>query len=104
MPLFLADHRHTPASCPLAAGVQSELFEHITAANASRHGVTILAEAVPTGEHRLLFVLHAASQDRVERFLNILTRYGTLEILPAQSTEAAVAHGGCTASRVVAQS
>jgi hypothetical protein len=51
-----------------------------------------------------LFVLHAASQDRVERFLNILTRYGTLEILPAQSTEAAVAHGGCTASRVVAQS
>ena len=56
MPLFVADHRHTPATCPLGVDTRQEFLEHITAANASRHGATILAEAVPTGQHRLLLI------------------------------------------------
>ncbi len=97
MPLFVADHRHTPEACPLGADTRHEFLEHITAANASRHRITILAEAVPTGQHRLLLILHAADRSQVEHFLGFLGHYGTLEITPAQSTEAVSAHGGCAA-------
>lgn len=95
MPLFVADHRHPPATCPLSPETRQSFLEHITAANASRHGVTILAEAVPTGQHRLLLILHATDHDQVEQFLDFLRRYGTLQITPAQSTEAVSAQGGC---------
>jgi hypothetical protein len=98
MPLFVADHRHTPATCPLSARTGQEFLEQITAANASRHGITILAEAVPAGQHRLFLVLHAADQNQVEHFLGFLGHYGTLQIIPAQTTEAVSAHGGCAAA------
>jgi len=97
MPLFVADHHHTRATCPLAADTQDELLEHITAANASRHGVTILAEAVPTGQHRLLLIMHAANQGQVKHFLRFLTQCGTLQITPAVTSETASARGGCLA-------
>jgi len=41
----------------------------VTAATAARYGVTIEAEALIDGEHLLLLVVRAASQEAVERFL-----------------------------------
>ena len=67
MPLFVAQHQHSPETCPASAG--SRLLSQISAAAAARHGVTIEAEALIDGEHRLLLVLDAADQQAVEAFL-----------------------------------
>jgi hypothetical protein len=99
MSLFVVEHHHASDSCPLAPHAHQELFAHITAANASRQGITILAEAVPTGQHRLLLILDAVDANQVEHFLAFLIRYGTLQICPAQSAETASAHGGCADGR-----
>jgi 1-deoxy-D-xylulose 5-phosphate reductoisomerase len=94
MPMFVATHRHSARSCPISADSRTEFLSHVSAANAARYEVTVLAEAIIDGEHRLLLVLEAADQARVERFLEFLTHYGAVEILSARSIEAACA-GGC---------
>lgn len=47
------------------------------------------------GEHLLLLVVQAASQEAVERFLAFLPGPGYLRVLPACSAEEAVQRGGC---------
>jgi hypothetical protein len=91
MSLFIAIHQHAAEACPA-----SEVLSHVSAATAARYGVTILAEAVPEGEHRLILILQAPHQEQVDGFLVFLTRYGTVTVQPAASSEAALARGGCT--------
>ena len=99
MPLFIATHQHPPSSCPASPDTAAELLNHISAANAARYGITILAEAIIDGRHHLLLILQAPHRTAVEQFLEFLTAVGTLEILPASSSEAAIARGGCEATQ-----
>jgi len=96
MPIFVATHRHSARACPVSAENRTEFLSHVSAASAARYGVTVLAEAMIDGQHRLLLVLEAADQAKVERFLEFLTHFGAVEILAARSIEAANA-GGCIA-------
>jgi hypothetical protein len=93
MPLFVAQHQHSPETCPASAG--SRLLSQISAAAAARHGVTIEAEALIDGEHRLLLILDAADQQAVGAFLAPLRDSGELRVLPASTAEDAVRRGGC---------
>jgi hypothetical protein len=91
--LFVAQHRHPPDQCPASPGSGPLLLSRVSAA--ARYGVTIEAEALIDGEHLLLLVVQAASQEAVERFLAFLPGPGCLRILPACSAEEAVQRGGC---------
>lgn len=93
--LFVAQHRHPPDKCPASSGSGPLLLSRVSAAAAARYGVTIEAEALIDGEHLLLLVVQAASQEAVERFLAFLPGPGYLRILPACSAEEAVQRGGC---------
>ena len=93
--LFVAQHRHPPDQCPASPGSGPLLLSRVSAATAARYGVTIEAEALIDGEHLLLLVVQAASQEAVERFLAFLPGPGCLRILPACSAEEAVQRGGC---------
>ena len=93
--LFVVQHRHPPDQCPASPGSGPLLLSRVSAAAAARYGVTIEAEALIDGEHLLLLVVQAASQEAVERFLAFLPGPGYLRILPACSAEEAVQRGGC---------
>ncbi len=93
--MFVAQHRHPPDRCPASSGSGPRLLSRVSAATAARYGVTIEAEALIDGEHLLLLVVQAASQEAVERFLAFLPGPGYLQVLPACSAEEAVQRGGC---------
>ena len=93
--LFVVQHRHPPDHCPVSPDSGPQLLSRVSAAAAARYGVTIEAEALIDGEHLLLLVVQAASQEAVERFLAFLPGPGYLRILPAFSAEEAVQRGGC---------
>ena len=93
--LFVAQHRHPADQCPASSGSGPLLLSRVSAAAAARYGVTIEAEALIDGEHLLLLVVQAASQEAVARFLAFLPGPGYLRVLPACSAEEAVQRGGC---------
>ena len=93
--LFVAQHRHPTGQCPASPGSGPLLLSRVSAAAAARYGVTIEAEALIDGEHLLLLVVQAASQEAVARFLAFLPGPGYLRVLPACSAEEAVQRGGC---------
>jgi hypothetical protein len=95
MPLFVVRHHHTAEACPASLDWGPELLVQISAATAARHGVSIEAEAVIDGEHGLLLIVEAANREQVEGFLSFLTGFGSVEVLPAWSSEGAVARRGC---------
>jgi hypothetical protein len=95
MPLFVAQHRHLPQDCPASAGSGSGLLSVISATNAARHGVTIEAEALIDGQHRLILVVDAPDCETVQSFLAFLTECGDLQIVAASTAEQAVERGGC---------
>ncbi len=89
MPLFVAQHRHSPENCSAFLS-RSALLSRVSAGAAARHGVAIEAEALVDTEHRLLLVVHAADQRTVEEYLGFLRESGELEVLPASTVEGAV--------------
>lgn len=93
--MFVAQHRHPADQCPASPGSGPLLLSRVSAAAAASYGVTIEAEALIDGEHLLLLVVQAASQEAVERFLAFLPGPGYLRVLPACSAEDAVQRGGC---------
>ena len=76
--MFVAQHCHPPGQCPASPGSGPLLLSRVSAATAARHGVTIEAEALIDGEHLLLLVVQAASQQAVERFLSLSPGPGCL--------------------------
>jgi hypothetical protein len=95
MPLFVAQHHHPPEACPASRQWGSLLLAHVSAATAARSGVAIQAEAVIDQEHGLILVLEAADREHVERFMAFFARFGSVQVLPASVSEAAVARGSC---------
>jgi hypothetical protein len=95
VPLFVVEHHHLPRECPASAGRGSGLLSEISAAKAARHGVTIAAEALIDGEHRLILIVEAADSEAVGRFLGFLVQCGELRVMAASTAEAAVARRGC---------
>ena len=95
MPLFVAQHHHPPEACPASRQWGSLLLAHVSAATAARYGVAIQAEAVLDQEHGLILVVEAADREHVERFMAFFARFGSVQVLPASASEAAVARGSC---------
>ncbi len=98
MNLFVVRHEHRPERCPAEdpAGA-SQLLHHLSRSNAARAGVRITAEAVVTGEHRMLLIVEAPGEREVREFMAPFERAGTVEVFPASSCARVAANGGCAA-------
>jgi DMSO/TMAO reductase YedYZ molybdopterin-dependent catalytic subunit len=97
--MFVVRHQHPAGQCPASnftAGAQ--LLNHLSRANAARHGVRIHGEAVLQGAHTLLIIAEAAGEKDLRRFLEPLAQAGSLEVEPAATCARVVASGGCAAA------
>lgn len=99
MSIFVVRHQHQAERCPASdftAGAQ--LLNHLSRANAARHGVRIHGEAVLQGAHTLLLIVEAAGEHDLRRFLEPLEQAGSLDVEPAATCAKIVASGGCAAA------
>jgi hypothetical protein len=71
------------------------LLDHLSAANAAKHGVSIQAEAVPNDKHTLYLIAEAADEEQMSRFLGPFAQPGSVELLAASSCEVVINRGGC---------
>lgn len=71
------------------------LLNHLSAANAAKHGVSIQAEAVANDKHTLYLIAEASDEEDMNQFLAPFAQVGSVELLPASSCEAVINRGGC---------
>jgi hypothetical protein len=71
------------------------LLDHLGAASAQQHGVTVHGEAVLDGQHTLYLIAEAEDQGKLEAFLQPFAMAGTVEVWPASHCAAIVDRGGC---------
>ena len=61
MPLYFVEHHHTAETCPTQQPEMMQMLgKHVTQPNADTYGITIQADVVHPGEHRMNMVLVAA--------------------------------------------
>ncbi|MBI2723726.1 MAG: sulfite oxidase [Chloroflexi bacterium] len=96
MPLYLAEHTHTAETCPTQQPEMMEMLgQHVTQANADKYGITIQSDVVRPGEHRMLMVIVAPSQDKVDEFMQPFGMIGTVSVLEVRTCEQVVATARC---------
>ncbi len=96
MKLFVVRHQHEAARCPARnpeMGVM--LLQHLSAANAEKHGIRIHGEGVLDGQHTLFLILEAEDDAAVRRYMAPFAQAGTVDIWPASPCEAVVTRQGC---------
>jgi DMSO/TMAO reductase YedYZ molybdopterin-dependent catalytic subunit len=99
MSIFVVRHQHLAERCPASDfSVGAQLLNHLSRANAARHGVRIHGEAVLQGAHTLLIIAEAAGEEQLRSFLQPLEQAGSLEVEPAATCAKVVASGGCAAA------
>jgi hypothetical protein len=81
MALFLVQHQHTSETCPTRSpDMVRALRAHVTEANASRMGMTLLADWVNEPEHTVVLVLESDSRQKVEEFAAPFKQAGSVSI------------------------
>lgn len=96
MPLYLADHKHTAETCPTQQPEMMQMLgQHVSQENASKFGITIQSDVVIPGEHHLMMVLAAASQEPVDQFMQPFSMVGTVEVTEVRTCEQVVATARC---------
>jgi DMSO/TMAO reductase YedYZ molybdopterin-dependent catalytic subunit len=73
------------------------LLNHIGRANARAHGLSIQGEAVLDGEHSLLLIVEAETEQGLREFMAPFADAGTVEIKGATTCAGVLAVGGCGA-------
>jgi len=98
MSVYVVHHQHPAERCPAAdftAG--AGLLNHLSRANAARHGVRICGEAV-LAAHTLVMIAEADGEDTLRAFLRPFEAAGTLQVDLASTCARVVAGGGCASS------
>ena len=101
MSLFVARHQHAAETCPAKDPAMGQmLLDHLGAASAQKHGVTIHGEAVLDGQHTLFVIAEADNRSQLEAFLAPFAMAGSVEIWPASHCAAIVERGGCESAQL----
>ncbi len=96
MSLFVVRHSHSEETCPARdPRMGSMLQQHISAANAEKHGIKIQGEAVVNGAHTMYMIVDAADEEKVSRFMGPFAQAGSVEVMPASRCETVVGRQGC---------
>ncbi|HYM15407.1 MAG TPA: DUF3303 family protein [Dehalococcoidia bacterium] len=96
MPLYFADHKHTAETCPTRQPKMMQMLgQHVSQENASKFGITIHSDVVMPGEHHLMMVLAAPSQEPVDQFMQPFSMVGTVQVTEVRTCDQVVASGRC---------
>lgn len=96
MSLFVVRHSHSEETCPARdPQMGSMLLQHISSANAEKHGIKIQGEAVVNGAHTMYMIVDAADEEKVNQFMGPFAQAGSVEVMPASLCETVVGRQGC---------
>ena len=96
MALYQVRHTHRADSCPAGQKEMAQsLLNHLSHANAEKHGVKIHADYVLPGQHTLILVLEADSPERVTTFALPFLYAGTISVQTVSTCEEVVQRGRC---------
>jgi hypothetical protein len=88
MPLYLIQHQHTAETCPTKnPDMVRALSSHVTAANAAKYGVKILADWVYEPEHTVVLVLEADSPEKATNFALPFLNVGSITVRAGSTCE-----------------
>lgn len=88
MAVYLIQHSHTAGTCPTRnPEMVRALRNHVTAQNAARMGVKLLADWVHEAEHTVVLVVEADSPERAEAFAAPFRQVGAVTIKAGQTCD-----------------
>ncbi len=76
------------------------LLDHLGAASAQKHGVSIHSEVVLDGRHTFYLIAEADNWSLLEEFLAPFAMAGSVEVWPGSHCAAIVERGGCESLRL----
>lgn len=96
MSLYFVRHSHNAETCPAKdPQMGAMLLSHLSPLNARKFGVELHGEAVLDGQHTLVLIAEAESQENLENFMQPFKMAGPVEVIPASSCESVVERAGC---------
>ena len=96
MSLYLVEHKHSAETCPTQnRDMMLMLGQHVTQDTADKFGVKIHADVVHPGEHRMMMVLEADSQQPVDEYMQPFTMVGSVDVKEVTTCEQVVATATC---------
>ena len=96
MGLFVVQHKHPAERCPARdPRMGAMLLQHLSPANAKKHGLTIHGEAVVNNAHTLYMIIDGPNREAVTRFMQPFAQAGSVEVLAASPCEEVVGRHGC---------
>lgn len=88
MALYLIQHRHTADTCPTRnPDMVRALRNHVTADNAARMGLKLLADWVDEPEHTVILVVEADSPQQAEAFAAPFRQVGSVTVKEGQTCD-----------------
>ena len=88
MPLFLIQHTHTDATCPTRnLDMVRALRGHVTAANAEKMGLKLVADWVNESEHTVLLIVESDSLRKAEDFAAPFRQVGAVDVKLGETCE-----------------
>jgi hypothetical protein len=86
--LYLIQHVHTAETCPTRnPDMVRALRGHVTADNAQRMGLSLLADWVNEPEHTVVLVVEADSQQKAEDFAAPFRQVGSVSVKAGETCE-----------------
>ena len=96
MALYLIEHKHSAETCPTKnRDMMLMLGKHVSQMTADEFGVKIHADVVHPGEHRMMMVLEAESQEPVDSYMAPFTMVGTVDVKEVVTCEQVVETATC---------
>ena len=96
MALYLIEHRHSAETCPTKnREMMLMLGQHVMQETADQFGIKIKADVVHPGEHRMMMVLEAATQEPVDRYMAPFSQVGTVDVKEVVTCEQVVETATC---------
>jgi hypothetical protein len=96
MALYLVEHKHNAETCPTKnREMMLMLGQHVTQETADKFGVKIHADVVHRGEHRMMMVLEANSQEPVDKYMQPFGMVGSVDVKEVSTCEEVVATATC---------
>jgi uncharacterized protein with GYD domain len=71
------------------------LGQHVSQENAAKFGIKIISDVVHPGEHRMMMVLQADSQEPVDKFMQPFGMVGSVDVKEVVTCEQVVETATC---------
>lgn len=96
MTLYLVEHKHSAESCPTQnRDMMVMLGQHVSQQTADRFGIKVHADVVHRGEHRMMLILEADQQAKVDEYMRPFAMVGSVDVKEVSTCEEVVRTATC---------